>query len=167
MHAGPLVEQHKKLFTAEKQGKHPVVVLPSRLATPCRRYRIARLVPGATAVVGMKVADRIRHWASSLDLAVIRLTSSLAKIPLLAGLHREVTADVEILGGAGHAEIQLRVRFRSPYLSLPLQIEQSQIGSVGENGRLRPAAFRFFDWHTWRRWLRNRPALPSTPSTTM
>ena len=111
---------------------------------------MAHLASVATAVFGMSASDRIRQWAVSLDLLLSRLTSGLEKIPLLGGLHPEVTADVEILGKAGQAEIGLRVGFRSPYLGLPLEFEKSQIGSVGEDGRLRPTAFRFFDWQTWR-----------------
>ena len=61
----------------------------------------------------MNAWDRIRYWALSLDLQLSRLTFGLEKIPLLGGVHREVTTDVQILSEAGHAEMQLSVSFRS------------------------------------------------------
>ncbi len=97
----------------------------------------------------MIAADRIRERALSLELGFIRLTSFLEKIPFLASLHRKVTADVEILGPETGAAMRLRVRFRSPYLNLPLEVEETQVGYLDEDRRFRPAAFRFFDWHTW------------------
>ena len=150
LQAGSPIEQHLNFLTPEHQGQHCLAALLSGHAVPCRPNRIVHLGSGARAVFPVNAEGRIRRWALLLDLALIGLTSGLARIPLLAGLHRGVTADVEILPSGANADMRLRVSFRSPYLSLPLQVERSQIGSVAEDGRFKPAAFRFFDWQTWR-----------------
>jgi hypothetical protein len=93
--------------------------------------------------------DRFLQSASSLELRFIRWLSFLDKIPLLRYFHRNVTADIDIFGPDENVAIGLRIKFITPYLNLPVAVEQSQIGTENEERRFTPAAFRFFDWHSW------------------
>jgi len=45
--------------------------------------------------------------------------------------------------------IGFRIKFRTPYLNLPVAVEKTQIGYEDKEGRFTPTAFRFFDWHSW------------------
>jgi hypothetical protein len=64
-------------------------------------------------------------------------------------MHRNITADLEILSREENISIGLRVKFITPYLNLPVAVEQTQIGYKDKDRRFTPAAFRFFDWHSW------------------
>ncbi|MCP4408178.1 MAG: hypothetical protein GY807_10540 [Gammaproteobacteria bacterium] len=41
------------------------------------------------------------------------------------------------------------VKFRTPYLHLPVKVEKTQIGIENEKNTFQPGAFRFFDWQSW------------------
>jgi hypothetical protein len=64
-------------------------------------------------------------------------------------LHRNVTADLEILSREENISIGLRIKFITPYLNLPVAVEKTQIGYEDKDRRFTPTAFRFFDWHSW------------------
>ena len=64
-------------------------------------------------------------------------------------MHRNITADLEILSREENISIGLRVKFITPYLNLPVAVEQTQIGYKDKDLGFTPAAFRFFDWHSW------------------
>jgi len=98
----------------------------------------------------MIFSDWIRQCASSLELRFIRCSAFLERIPLLRYLHRNVTADLEILSREENISIGLRIRFITPYLNLPVAVEKMQIGYEDKDRRFTPTAFRFFDWHSWR-----------------
>lgn len=93
--------------------------------------------------------DRFLQSVSSLELRFIRWSSFLEKIPLLKYFHRNVTAVIDIFGPDENVAIGLRINFITPYLNLPVMVEQAQIGTENEEHRFTPAAFRFFDWHSW------------------
>jgi len=94
-------------------------------------------------------SDRIRQLASSLELRFIRSSSFLESIPILRALHRNVTANIEILNREENTGIGFRIKFITPYLNLPVAVEKSQIGFENKDRRFTPTAFRFFDWHSW------------------
>jgi hypothetical protein len=94
-------------------------------------------------------SDWIRQRALSLELRFIRCSSFLERIPLLRYLHRNVTADLEILSREENIGIGLRIKFITPYLNLPVAVEKTQIGYEDKDHRFTPTAFRFFDWHSW------------------
>jgi len=91
----------------------------------------------------------IRQRALSLELRFIRCSSFLERIPLVRYLHRNVTADLEILSREENIAIGLRIKFITPYLKLPVAVEKTQIGYEDKNRKFTPTAFRFFDWHSW------------------
>jgi len=94
-------------------------------------------------------SDWIRRRALSLELRFIRYSSFLERIPLLRHLHRNVTADLEILSREEKTSIEFRILFISPYLRLPVAVEKTQIGYEEKDRGFTPTAFRFFDWHSW------------------
>jgi hypothetical protein len=64
-------------------------------------------------------------------------------------LHRNITADVRVIGQEKNHGTGFNVEFRTPYLHLPVEIEKAQIGFENETYRFRPEAFRLFDWQSW------------------
>ncbi len=84
-----------------------------------------------------------------LELLLIRRTSFLRRIPLLWRLHHQVTARLTLLGAAEDTAPAFRIDFVTPYLHLPTEADQSQIGILDGDSRFRPEAFRFFDWQSW------------------
>ncbi len=96
----------------------------------------------------MPSSHTIRQQILFFELAFICRAAFLKRIPLLRRLHRGVTADITVLG-AQHRGAAIRVDFRSPYFGLPVSVDEAQIGAADLGRRLRPAAFRFFDWQTW------------------
>ena len=94
--------------------------------------------------------DWVRKWALFLEIRCIQYSSFLEKIPVFRKLHRNITADVEILSWRRDSLAEICVRFRTPYLGLPVAIEKIQIGFNDEDRRFYPSAFRFFDWHSWK-----------------
>jgi hypothetical protein len=97
----------------------------------------------------MTASDWIQQRALSLELRFIRCSSFLERIPLLRYLHRNVTADLEILSREENISIGLRIKFISPYLNLPVAVEKTQIGNEDKEHGFTATAFRFFDWHSW------------------
>jgi len=97
----------------------------------------------------MIASNWIRQRALSLELGFIRGLCFLDRIPLLRYLHRNLTADIEILSHEGSIAIGLRIKFITPYLHLPVAVERLQIGYEDKDHRFTPTAFRFFDWHSW------------------
>jgi hypothetical protein len=97
----------------------------------------------------MIASDWIRQRASALELRFIRCSSLLERVPLLRHLHRNVTADLEILSPEENIAVGLRIKFITPYLKLPVALEKTQIGHEDQNRKFTPTAFRFFDWHSW------------------
>jgi len=96
----------------------------------------------------MSSSHSIRQQILFVELAFICRAAFLKRIPLLRGLHRGVTADITVLE-AQQDGAAVRIDFRSPYFGLPVSVDEAQIGAVDPLRRLRPAAFRFFDWQTW------------------
>jgi len=97
----------------------------------------------------MIISDWMRQRALSLELRFIRCSSFLERIPLLRHLHRNVTADLEILSREENMSTELRIKFLSPYLNLPVAVEKTQIGYEEKDCGFMPTAFRFFNWHSW------------------
>ena len=97
----------------------------------------------------MIASNWFQQRALSLELRFIRCSSFLERIPLLRYLHRNVTANIEILSREENIAIGLRIKFITPYLSLPVAVERTQIGYEDKARRFTPTAFRFFDWHSW------------------
>ena len=98
----------------------------------------------------MDFAQLFRRRVLSLELQLSRLSTLFGRLPLLRHLHRGVTADIRLLDDPGDSGMLLSVGFRSPYLHLPVEVLKSQIGADEGDGRFRPSAFRFFDWHSWK-----------------
>ncbi len=98
----------------------------------------------------MAMSDWIPRYVLALELRFIQRASFLERIPLLRILHRRVTADVRVLGSEEGVPGGFVVRFKTPYLHLPVEVAKSQIGHEGVDGKFCPSAFRFFDWHSWR-----------------
>lgn len=96
----------------------------------------------------MPSSHSIRQQILFFELAFICRAAFLKRIPLLRRLHRGVTADVTVLE-ARHDGVEIRIDFRSPYFGLRVSVDEAQIGAVDPGRKLRPAAFRFFDWQTW------------------
>lgn len=94
-------------------------------------------------------SDWIRQRALTLELGFIRCSSVLERVPLLRYLHRNVTADLEILSPEENIKVGLRIKFITPYLKIPVALEKTQIGYEDQNRNFTPTAFRFFDWHSW------------------
>lgn len=97
----------------------------------------------------MGASTWIRQHALSLELRFIHRTAFLGKIPLLRIFHRNVTADVWVLGPEENVALGFVVQFKTPYLHLPVELKKSQIGHEGAGQEFTPSAFRFFDWQSW------------------
>jgi len=97
----------------------------------------------------MIASNWFQQRALSLELRFIRGLSFLDRIPILRYLHRNLTADIEILNREENSAIGLRIKFITPYLNLPVAVERVQIGYEDKDRRFTPTAFRFFDWHSW------------------
>lgn len=95
------------------------------------------------------VSDWIRRSVLSLELRFSDRTSFFGKVRLLRVLHRNVTADVRMLGVKKNVALGFAVQFKTPYLHLPIAVVKGHIGHEDTNREFSPAAFRFFDWHTW------------------
>ncbi len=97
----------------------------------------------------MVVSDWIRHHALVLELRCIQFASFICRVPFFPNFHRCVTADVRLLSTDKNISIGFIVRFKSPYLHLPIEVKKSQIGAETVEQEFLPAAFRFFDWDSW------------------
>ena len=114
------------------------------------RYKHSRfIILDTVLIIPFLLPDWIRQRALSLELRFILWSSFLEKTPLLRYLHRNVTADIDIVGRDDSVAMGIRVRFITPYLNPPAVVEKMQIGSENEDHRFTPTAFRFFDWHSW------------------
>ena len=96
----------------------------------------------------MRLKEHLRRQGVALDLWLSRRTLSWGSLPLLHHLHRDVTAHVRLGDASAETDLEISVEFQSPYLRLPLEVRESQIGKSGDEA-FTPAAFRLFDWHTW------------------
>ncbi len=68
---------------------------------------------------------------------------------MLRGLARQVTARLTLFDGRDGAPPGFRLDFETPYLHLPVEVDQAQIGAELAGGGFSAAAFRYFDWQSW------------------
>lgn len=94
-------------------------------------------------------SDWVRRRTLALELRLIRSTSLFDRIPLLRHLHRNITAHVEPLGDGKDTAAGVRVRFMTPYLHLPIEVDKTQVGHEDRERGFTAAAFRYFDWLSW------------------
>ncbi|NNK96983.1 MAG: hypothetical protein HKP41_21730 [Desulfobacterales bacterium] len=128
--------------------QHSAIPLSMLLAASAIIKIMKKNRPGSSSALMISL-NWIRQRALSIELRFIRYSSFLERIPLLRYLHRNVTADIEILSREDNIAIGLRIKFITPYLNLPVEVEKAQIGYEDKDRRFIPTAFRFFDWHSW------------------
>ncbi len=68
---------------------------------------------------------------------------------MLRRLWRQVTARLSLLGGTAGGPPAFRLDFETPYLHLPVEVDQAQIGAEVAGGGFAAGAFRYFDWQSW------------------
>ncbi len=92
------------------------------------------------------------NWVRRLlpvELRLIRQTSFLRRVPMLRRLGRQVTARLTLFDATAGAPPGFRLDFETPYLHLPVEVDQAQIGAESAGGGFSAAAFRYFDWQSW------------------
>ena len=94
------------------------------------------------------LSSRLSTLAMAMELLFIRKTASLRRIPLLKKVHRGITARIYLHDSEVDPGLFLQVDFETPFLHLPVEIDETQIGTQETTGVFRPGSFRFFDWHS-------------------
>ena len=91
---------------------------------------------------------RLLALAMAVELRFIRKTAFLRRIPVLRKLHRGITARIHLHDNEVDPGLLLQVDFETPFLHLPVEIDETQLGKPGKSGTFQPGSFRFFDWHS-------------------
>ncbi len=94
------------------------------------------------------VRSRILALAMAIEMLFIRKTAFLRSIPLLKKIHRGITARIYLHDSEADPGLLLQVDFETPFLHLPVEIDETQIGIHENTGAFHPESFRFFDWHS-------------------
>lgn len=94
------------------------------------------------------LSSRLSALAMAMELLIIRKTASLRRIPLLKKIHRGITARIYLHDSEADPGLFLQVDFETPFLHLPVEIDETQIGIQEKTGAFQPGSFRFFDWHS-------------------
>lgn len=132
--------------------KDPLTTGLTRLHPARSGYMIAPIRPRAQARFTMSTADWIQARVVPLELTLAARLTGLRRIPFLRCLCRTVTARLRLEIEQASGATLLYLDFQTPWLRLPVTVDQTQIGTECAGPAphvLEPASFRFFDWHSW------------------